>query len=340
MAGKLLVGLAAACACVLAATAHSAPFPIVGSIQRERPALDALLDSRSPVQRLAHGLTWAEGPVWVRDGDYLLVSDVPQNSMYRWSESNGISLFLRPSGLADPDMSIFREPGSNGLIAGDRPGTILMADSGSRAIARLDLASKTKTLLATSYQGKKLNSPNDLFLARDGSIWFTDPPYGLKDIDKSAAKESAFNGVYRLMPDGEVRLVDDRLTFPNGVLLSPDQRTLYVSQSDPENAVIYAYSLDAAGNVAGRKVFAEMTALVKKGLPGLPDGMCMDAKGNIFTSGPGGIHILTPNGVELGVIKTDKATSNCTFGEDGRTLFLTSTDAIVRVRTKTKGLGF
>jgi gluconolactonase len=247
---------------------------------------------------------------------------------------------MKPSGYAGTDTAIFREDGSNGLIPGDKPGTILMADSGSRGIARLDLATKKKTFLTTIYQGKKFNSPNDLVLARDGSIWFTDPPYGLKNINKSPAKEMPFNGVYRLLPNGDVQLIDGSLTFPNGIGLSPDQRTLYVSVSDPDQAKIYAYSLDATGKVLIRRVFADMTALVKQGLPGLPDGMKIDVHGNLFASGPGGIHILSPKGVELGLIKTDVTSENCAFGEDGGTLFIASTHSVLRVRTKTRGLGY
>ena len=316
-----------------------ASFPAVGSVQRENAALDALIDPAAKVERLGDGLTWAEGPVWVREQGFLLLSDVPKNRMYRWSERDGLTLFLEPSGLANPDPQFFREAGSNGLNWGP-PGSILMADSGSRAVARLDVATKRKTLLATQFQGKKFNSPNDLVSGSDGSIWFTDPPYGLKDAEKSPLKELPFNGVYRLLPNGEVRLVDDSLTFPNGIALSPDQRTLYVSVSDPEGAMIYAYALDAAGNVTGKRVFADMTALVKQGLPGYPDGMAVDAQGNLFATGPGGVHVLTPQGVELGLISTGKPIANCKFGEDGRTLFMTSSDMLARVRTHTKGLGY
>ena len=320
--------------------AHAAALPLAGSVQRESPALDRLIAPGVRVEKVAEGLTWAEGPVWVRGGGYLLLSDVPENMMYRWSPRTGLSMFLKPSGYAGSDTGIFREDGSNGLFPSDRPGAILMADSGSRAIARLDLSTKAKTFLATRYKGKKFNSPNDLVLARDGSIWFTDPPYGLKDLDKSPARELRFNGVYRLMPGGEVRLIDDRLTFPNGIVLSPDERTLYVSQSDPANALIYAYTLNRLGKVIGRRVFADMTALVKQGLSGLPDGMCIDRQGNLFASGPGGIHVLSPTGRELGLIRTETTSANCAFGEDGRTVFIASTHSLLRIRTRTKGLGF
>jgi gluconolactonase len=320
--------------------ATAAPLPVAGTIVKEEPALSSLISPNSRVEKVADGVTWAEGPVWIRDGGYLLLSDPPENRMFRWSAEDGLSVFMKPSGYAGTDTAIFREDGSNGLIPGDKPGTILMADSGSRGIARLDLATKNKTFLVTQYRGKKFNSPNDLVLARDGSIWFTDPPYGLKDLDKSPAKEMPFNGVYRLLPNGDVRLIDGSLTFPNGIGLSPDQRTLYVSVSDPDQAKIYAYSLDPTGKVLNRRVFADMTPLVKQGLAGLPDGMKIDAQGNLFASGPGGIHILSPKGVELGLIKTDVTSENCAFGEDGRTLFIASTHAVLRVRTKTRGLGY
>lgn len=324
----------------LGGAAAAAPLPVAGVVHREKPALDSLIASAAKVEKVADGVTWAEGPVWVKKGGYLLLSDPPENRMFRWSAKDGLTVFMKPSGYAGTDTAIFREDGSNGLIPGDKAGTILMADSGSRGIARLDLATKTKTFLVTQYQGKNFNSPNDLVLARDGSIWFTDPPYGLKDLDKSPAKELPVNGVYRLMPNGEVRLIDGSLTFPNGIGLSPDQHTLYVSVSDPTQAKIYAYSLNADGKVLNRRVFADMTPLVKQGLPGLPDGMKIDARGNLFASGPGGIHVISPKGIELGLIKTAVTSENCAFGEDGRTLFIASTHSVLRVETKTKGLGY
>lgn len=336
MRSALLFGPAMA----LALSAAAAPqAPAAGSVQRENPALDALIAPGAKVEKIADGITWAEGPVWVRHGGYLLLSDPPGNTMYRWSDKAPLSVFMNPSGYAGSDLAAFREAGSNGLIP-DGPNAILVADSGDRAIARLDLRTKGRTFLVKEYQGRRFNSPNDLVLGSDGSIWFTDPPYGLRGLDKSPAKELRFNGVYRLMPGGELRLVDDSLSFPNGIALSPDERTLYVSQSDPAKAVIYAYSIDGDGNISGRRVFADMTELVKRGLSGLPDGMKVDVHGNLFASGPGGLHIFSPAGVELGLITSGKTIENCAFGEDGSTLFLASTDSVYRVRTKTRGLGY
>jgi gluconolactonase len=308
-------------------------------IHVEGAGLGALIDPAAEIEALAGGFVWSEGPVWVREGAYLLLSDVPANRMYRWSPTDGLCVFLDPSGHPDADAPGFREPGSNGLIPGP-PGTILVADHGNRAIARLELATKRKTLLATHYEGRRFNSPNDLVRAADGSILFTDPPYGLEGLDRSPLKEQPVNGVYRLRPGGEAELMIATMTFPNGLVLSPDERTLYVANSDPRRAVILAFALDERGEIVGERVFADMTALAASGLPGLPDGMAIDAGGTLFATGPGGVHILAPTGARLGRIDTGTAIANCAFGEDGRTLFLASHGILARVRTRTRGLGY
>ena len=312
------------------------PREAVGRIERNAPALDALIAPDARIEKLADGFQWSEGPVWIRDGGYLLLSDVPANKMYRWSERDGLSVFLDPSGAAG---SGFREPGSNGLIRG--PGnSIFVADHGSRAIVRLDLATRAKTFLATHYEGKRFNSPNDLVRASDGSIYFTDPPYGLEGLNASALKELPYNGVYRIAPDGKVELLEEGMSFPNGVILSPDERTLYVANSDPERAVIMAFERDGQGRIGGGRLFADMTALAKSGLPGLPDGMAVDVDGNLFATGPGGVHVFTPAGERLGRIDTGTAVANCAFGEDGRTLFLASNHMLTRIRTRTMGSNY
>lgn len=312
------------------------PREAVGRIERSAPGLDALIAPDARIEKLGDGFQWSEGPVWIREGRYLLLSDVPANKMYRWSEQDGLSVFLDPSGASG---SGFREPGSNGLIRG--PGnSIFMADHGSRAIVRLDLATKAKTFLATHYEGKRFNSPNDLVRASDGSIYFTDPPYGLEGLNASPLKELPYNGVYRLTPGGEVELLEKGMSFPNGVILSPDERTLYVANSDPERAVIMAFERDERGGIGPGRVFADLTALAKSGLPGLPDGMAVDVKGNLFATGPGGVHVFTPTGDRLGGIDTGTAVANCAFGEDGRTLFLASNHMLARIRTRTTGFNY
>lgn len=330
MIGRLFSGLV-----MLALTAAAQAQP-AARIHREAAALDALIAPDAVVERVAEGPDWAEGPVWIASLGGLLFSDPPRNRMYRWRPADGLSVFREPSGLAG-DTTGFREPGSNGMIAG-ADGMLLIADSGDRAIVRLDLATGQRTMLATRYDGRRFNSPNDLVRAANGAIYFTDPPYGLDGLDASPLKEQPANGVYRLDPDGRVTLIDGSLSFPNGVALSPDGRTLYVSNSDPARAVWIAYALDAQGNVASRRVFADMTASVGPERPGLPDGMKVDARGNLFASGPGGLMIFSPAGVLLGRIDAGTAISNCAFGEDGHSLFMTAGHLILRLRTRTRGL--
>lgn len=314
-------------------------YPRIGGVDRSSPLLDALIDPESPVEELADGFIWTEGPVWMAERNALFFSDVPANRMYRWTERDGVTLYLAPSGYEGADSSGFREPGSNGLVRG--PGeTILMADQGNRCIASLNLDSRRKTALASSYAGKKFNSPNDLVQASNGAIYFTDPPYGLEGLNRSPLKEMPFNGVFRLDPDGTVTLLERGLSFPNGIVLSPDERTIYVSNSDPTRAIIMAYALGGDGSLATRRIFKDFTPLVGSRKPGLPDGMAIDAAGNLFATGPGGVSILAPDGSLLGAISTGGAIANCAFGNDGRTLYLAADNRIARIRTKTTGLDF
>jgi gluconolactonase len=307
-----------------------------GNVQKFDPALDAIVPTDWRIEKLADGFTWAEGPVWISSGNYLLFDDVPGNAMYRWSEKDGLSVFLKPAGFEGKDTSIFREAGANGLFP-DTANTILVADSGNRMIARMDLATKKKTPLATQFEGKKLNSPNDVIRTKAGVIFFTDPPYGLKDINDSKAKELSFNGVYRLDLDGSLHVIDRELTFPNGIALSPDERTLYVANSDPKRPIWTAYTLDEKGDVKSKRVLADASDLAKKQWPGLPDGMRVSGDGTLFASAPGGILIMNPSGKRLGLIQTEGPIANCAFGDDGHTLYLTSKDVLARIRLKIDG---
>jgi gluconolactonase len=317
----------------------SGGFSQAARIHAGSPALAALISPDAQVEELARGLVWSEGPVWIADGGYLLFSDVPANRMYRWSEKDGLSVFLEPSGYDGNEPWLFREPGSNGLIPGP-DNSILMADHGNRAVARLDLATREKTFLTTHFGGKRFNSPNDLVRGSDGSIWFTDPPYGLAGLNASPVKEQPVNGVYRLHAGGTVERVIADMSFPNGILLSPDERTLYVANSDPERAVVLAFALGESGEIRASDIFCDMTALARDGLPGLPDGMAIDVAGNLFITGPGGVHIFSAGGAHLGRIDAGRVIANCAFGEDGRTLFLACTDILARVTMRTRGLGF
>jgi len=316
-----------------------ADFPAIGRTTTFDPSFQEIVAADAPIEKLTEGFTWSEGPAWVRDGNYLLFTDVPENTLYRWTQRDGLSVFLKPSGLADPDPEIMREAGANGLYA-EPAGTVLLADSGTRVVARFDPATKRKTTLAAAYEGKRFNSPNDLVRRSDGVVFFTDPPYGLKGLDDSPAKELKFNGVYRIDTDGSVHLLDEGLSFPNGIALSPDERTLYVSNSDPARPVWMAYSLDAQGDAVGKRVFADASDLLGEGVPGLPDGMAVAGDGRLFATGPGGVLVFDADGKRLGRIETGSAISNCAFGDDGRTLYMTSHKLLARIRLKATGLQF
>jgi gluconolactonase len=308
-------------------------------VQRLSPDLDALIAPGAKVERLGGGLKWAEGPVWVRNGSYLLFSDPPMNTMYRWSRAHGIEPFLHPSGYAGADTAALREAGSNGLAV-DAAGALIVCDSGNRGLARLDLKTKRKEIFLDRFEGKRFNSPNDLCIARSGAIYFTDPPYGLAGGLDSPVKELPYSGVYRYGPDGNVALLDKSFLYPNGVALSPDETVLYVSNTDAKLPIIRAYRLGADGLPTSFSTLFDAAALKKPGVPGMPDGMKIDTAGNLFAAGPGGILVLTKEGELLGVIGAGgRAMPNCAFGEDGRTLFLAATDCLARIRLKTRGGG-
>jgi len=326
---------------MLMGTAYAAaPTKIEGAtIDRWDPAMDAIVPKDWKIEKLAEGFGWAEGPIWVKSGGYLLFTDVPGNKMWKWSEKGGLEKFLDPSGAANPDMNVWREAGANGLAILDKK-SILLADTGNRGIQKLDLKSKKKTPVAMSFEGKKFASPNDVTRMKNGVIFFTDPPYGFKKFDAAPEIEIKFNGVYRMGKDGKVTAIEKELYRPNGVALSPDEKTLYVTQSEPTKAIIMAYSLDAGGNVTGKKLFHDATDLVNDQSPGLPDGITVASDGTIFTSAPGGILVLSKEGKRLGRINDGSPTANCKFGDDGKTLYLTSKDMLARIRLNVSGIGF
>lgn len=305
----------------------------VGGITRLDPALDAVVDANAPIEIIASGYKWAEGPAWDVAEKCLYFSDVPSNIVYRWKEGEGAKEFLNPSGLAGSIPAGIREAGANGLLVDD--GKLLLADSGTRLIAAVDLKTKARTVLADRYDGKRFNSCNDLARSSDGAIYFTDPPYGLAEGDQSPLKELPFNGVYRLK-DGKVDLIDRSLTRPNGIAVT--RGTLFVAISDPDRPEILAYTLGKNGLPVGKpRVFHNARPQMARKLPGNCDGLKLDNEGRVYATGPGGVHVLSPKGKLLGIIGTGKAVANCAFGEDGRTLFLTSSDSVARVRLKARG---
>jgi gluconolactonase len=307
-------------------------------IERLDPGLDALVPADAALERLVEGLDWSEGPAWRKSGGYLVFSDIPKNTIHRWKEGEGLSIFLRPAGYIRNDPA-GHELGTNGLVF-DSQDRLVMADHGNRQIARLDESNFTRTTLADRFEGKRLNSPNDLVIHSNGDIYFTDPPYGLRDLNQNPAKELDFNGVYRLTAAGELSVVTRELTFPNGIALAPDERALYVAVSDPDNPVWMAYDVAADGSVSGGRVLFDGSELMRQGKRGVPDGLTVDSRGNLFATGPGGLLVISPEGRHLGTIATGQATSNAVFGDDGSSLYMTADMEIIRVRTTTRGLGF
>lgn len=300
------------------------------------PSARDLLHVDAPLESLASGYGWSEGPVWDRQRDCLYFTDVPGNIAWRWSEAGGATKFLDPSGISKDAVSGFREPGANGLaISND--GSLLICNHGKRAVERMDIETGQRTTLAQSYNGKAFNSPNDLVEAVDGGLFFTDPPYGLEGLDASPLKEQNANGVYHLQPDGRIARLIDTMTYPNGIALSPDGETLYVSQSDPAAPLLMRMAPDGSNAT----IFFDASAYMSDTAPGLPDGMAVSATGHIFTTGPGGVFVLSPAGEPLARIKTGKATANCCFGgSDGQTLYMTAHDTLMRIRTKSVGLAW
>ncbi|MFK3888921.1 SMP-30/gluconolactonase/LRE family protein [Sphingomonas sp. NPDC079357] len=321
----VLAGLAGA---ALTGFAEAAPSV---TLRRLTPAFDRIVRPGTTIEVIATGIKWAEGPVWVpRDGGYLLFSDPPANIVRRWSRRSGVATFLSPSGAPDPDRTILREPGANGLTL-DRTGQLLIANSGGRSIDRVDLRTRARTVLVDRYKGKRFNSPNDMHVARDGAIWFTDPPYGLAGDDRSPAKEQAVNGVYRWRDGGEAVLVDGSLTRPNGIALSPDERRLYVAVSDAADPRVIAYDLGRDGMPRASRVLVSAKAWADQGKPGLPDGMKVARDGTLVCSMPGGIMFLTPEGEPIGLIETITSAANAAFGEGGAALYITNNDRVLRL---------
>jgi gluconolactonase len=316
-------------------------FPTPPGIERLDPALDTLIAADATIEVLAGGYDWTEGPVWIKDGGYLLFSDIPPNRIHRWKEGEGARLYLTPSGYTGTAPR-GGEVGSNGLTL-DRQGRLLLAQHGDRRIAAmdapLDKPQPKFVTLAEKHAGARFNSPNDLVVRSNGDIYFTDPAYGMEKQWDDPKREMNYAGVFRRAADGTVTLLTRDMTRPNGLAFSPDERRLYVAQSDPAAAVWRAFDVAADGSLENSRVLFDATELGKT-RRGLPDGLKIDVSGNLFATGPGGVMILTPEGRHLGTIMTGQATSNCAFGDDGRTLYMTADDYLMRVKLKTRGLGF
>ncbi len=304
----------------------------LGSIERSTPEFNKLVPADSKLEILASGFTWTEGPCWIGGEDgHLLFSDIPRNSIFKWEPGSGISLFMSPSGYTGVTYYGL-EPGSNGLFL-DKQGRLTMCEHGDRRISVLTENGGKQTVV-DSHQGKRLNSPNDGALKSNGDIYFTDPPYGLPERFTDPRREIPYCGVYRVDTKGDVTLLTMEIERPNGIAFSPDEKTLYVAQSNPSEANWTAFPVQDDGTLGAGKELFDATHRVGKE-PGLPDGMTVDSSGHIWASGPGGIYVFTPSGDLLGRLVTGERTSNCTFGPNGY-LYITSDTYLLRIKTNAK----
>lgn len=281
---------------------------------------------------LATGFKWSEGPLWVDSLQAVLFSDVPTNKIYKWSLKDSLSIYLEYAGHTGEGNKDSNR-GSNGLLL-DSENNLLLCQHGDRRIARLDAdLSDPKPqfiTLADAYENKPFNSPNDLDIDRDGNIYFTDPPYG-QPGNKTA--EIGINGVFKVAPSGAVSMLIDSLNRPNGIALSLNQKMLYVNQSDKEKPFLYRYEIAADGSLVNGKVLFDFRPFTKQ-FKGMPDGLKIHKSGNIFATGPGGVHIISPAGKHLATIETGKRSANCAFDSDQNYLYTTTTDMLLRIALK------
>ena len=305
----------------------------IGSLEFLDPRMEDLIDKNAKIELLAEGFDWAEGPVWVDRLNGVLFSDVPNNKVYMWNEEKGLSIFLEPSGMTNYSPTN-KLDGSNGLAL-DKNGNLILCQHGDRTIARLkkwNFKKPSFDIIVEKYEGKRLNSPNDLVFDKSGSIYFTDPPYGLKIQDDDPLKELNFNGIYRWSESKGIELLSKSMKRPNGIILSEDEKTVYVGNSDKDNNVIIAFDNEKNGLV-NERVFFDCNKLSKNRV-GLFDGLKLHSSGIIFTTGPGGVLLLDSKGKHLGTIMPGKATANCAFDSDESYLYLTSDNVLARIKLK------
>ncbi|AEM72181.1 Gluconolactonase [Allomuricauda ruestringensis DSM 13258] len=309
-----------------------------GKLVAEDDAFYNYVDNDAKIEVLAEGFIWSEGPVWVKEGGFLLFSDAPQNTIFKWRDYEGLTEFLKPSGYTGI-LPYSREPGSNGLTINNE-GELVACEHGDRRISSMPLSQGGKITVADKWQGKRFNSPNDIVQTSNGIYYFTDPPYGLPKQENSETREIDAFGVYKIDVDGSVEMVVSNLSRPNGVALSPDEKILYVTQSAPEAPYIMAYNIKNDGSLDEGRLFFDTSPLIKSGLIGSPDGIKVDKNGTVFSTGPGGILIINPEGKLLGRIDTGQPTANCAWGGDGSVLYITAHKFLMRIKTKTVGDGF
>ncbi|MCC6586491.1 MAG: SMP-30/gluconolactonase/LRE family protein [Bryobacterales bacterium] len=299
----------------------------------EDPAIQRIVPASSRIEQVATGFGFTEGPIWTRDGN-LLFSDIPNNTIFRLSPAGEVDVFRRPSGYDGMDLPKGGLIGSNGLTL-DSMSRVTVCEHGNRRVTRLE-RDGSLTVLADRFEGKRLNSPNDLLFHSNGDLYFTDPPYGLPQQDEDHRKELKFNGVFRLKPSGKLELLYDQLTRPNGLVFSPEERTMWVGNSDPKRRLYMRFDVNAEGKLANGVVFADVT---DEAGAGNPDGMKIDRDGTLYFTGAGGVRIYLPDGKFLGMIVFPEIPANLHWGgADAQTLYVTARTSVYRIRLNVPGI--
>ena len=332
----LIAVLTFAVAQASAQTQWETAFPRIDVVRLD-PRFDKVVPVNVKIEKIVTGRKWVEGPLWHRKGGYLLFSDIPANSVIKWQEGKGTSLLLKPSGYTGKAPFDGPEPGSNGLTF-DPDGRLVLAQHGDRRISRLEHNGR-KVTLVDSYEGRRINSPNDVVFKSNGDLYFTDPPFGLPKVFEDPAKELPFQGVYRFSRSGKLTLLIKDIKAPNGIAFSPDEKKLYVSDVNYERSSWLVYDVLPDGTVNKGRVFADASKWKKRPFFG-PDGCKIDSAGNLYGARPGGVSVFAPDGAHIGSLETGHRTSNVAWGEDGLTLFIAAGTSIYRTKLNTKGMGF
>lgn len=306
-----------------------------GSIERVDTALNSIIDKNARIEIIARGFEWAEGPLWIEQEKMLLFSDIPANTIYKWTEENGKQKYLSPSGYTGAEKR-GGETGSNGLLL-SKAGRLVLCQHGNRQLAwmnaNLDDPQPNFETIADNYRGKKFNSPNDAVFNKKGELFFTDPPYGLEKNMDDTSKQIPFQGVYKVTASGHVVLLIDSITRPNGIAIAADEKKLFIANSDPQKPYWYVFDVGASDSLTNGRIFYDATAASKLAA-GMPDGMKTDKQGNIFATGPGGVWIFNKEAKLLGKIKFPELVSNCALTADEKTLYVTADSYVLRIKMR------
>ncbi len=307
----------------------------IGKFESYDPAFANIVSKEATATIIAEGFEWSEGSLWIKQHNMLLFSDVPTNTLYKWTEEKGKEIYLTPSGYTGTAPSASKEPGSNGLTL-DNQGNLVLCQHGDRRVSRmaapLDKPEAKFITLAEKYDGRKFSSPNDCVFNSAGELFFTDPPYGLPKQAEDPSKETTWNGVYKVNKDGKVILLADSISRPNGIAFFPGEKRLLVASSDSDKPNWYVWDVDGDKLTNGKIFFS--AAGHDKSWRGLPDGLRIDSKGNVYATGPGGVYFFNSEGKKLGMLKLDNATSNCALSGDEKTLYVTNDMYVLRVALK------